>query len=213
MTATTTIPGADADKRPALTALARHAGFFDPAGTGEVRLGQTAAGMRRLGVKLVWRIVLPPIIQVFLGYLTQGRPSLVIRLDRIARGKHPFDTGTFDESGAIDAGAFEELFAGVDGHALTADEMRAVIAARGNRLPRMGKLAGVLGHWFSGKEVSLFFCVGADTTKVAGGRAVAAVSRETLRRFYDGTLFPDLARRRILVENECVLRRRPGASG
>jgi hypothetical protein len=209
MTATTTIPGADATKL-SLTALERHAAFFDPAGTGEVRIGQTIAGMRRLGVKFVWRIVLPPIIQIFLGYLTQGRPSLVIRVDRIARGKHPFDTGTFDDGGEFDAQAFGALFGG-DSDAITADEMRAVISARGNRSPRKGKLAGALGHWFSGKEVRLFFCVAADSTKVVGGRVVDAVRRETLRRFYNGTLFPDLARRRILVENECVLRRRPGS--
>jgi hypothetical protein len=206
MTATTTIPSADVHEKPNLTALERHASFFDPAGTGEVRIGQTVAGMRRLGVKLVWRIVLPPIIQLFLGYLTQGRPSLVIRVDRIARGKHPFDTGTFDDGGEFDAQAFGALFGG-DSDLLTADEMCAVVAARGNRLPRKGKLAGALGHWFSGKEVRLFFCVAADSTKVVGGRAFEAVRKETLRRFYDGTLFPDLARRRILVENGCVLRR------
>jgi hypothetical protein len=203
MAATSTIIATD--QASTLTALERHAAFFDPRGTGEVRIGQTIAGMRRLGVKLVWRIILPPIIQFFLGYLTQGRPSLVIRIDRIAHGKHPFDTGTFDERGEVDPSAFAALFG--DGDAVTADEMRAVIAARGNRKPQMGKLAGPLGHWFSGKEVRLFFCVAADTTKVVDGRRVDAVRKETLRRFYDGTLFHDLARRRILVDAGCVCRR------
>ena len=189
-----------------MTALQRHVAFFDPAGTGVVTLGQTYEGMRRLGVHLVWRIVLPPIIQAFLGYLTQGRPSLVIRIDRIAQGKHPFDSGVFDTSGERDESALDALFANAQG-ALTADEMRTVISARGNRLPQMGALAGVLGHWFSGKEVALFFCVAADATKVVNGRRVPAVTRATLTRFYDGTLFPALARARILASAGCVATR------
>ena len=60
----------------------------------------------------------------------------------------------------------------------------------------MGKLAGALGSWFSGKEVELFFCLAADTTKREGGRDVSAVTSRCLHRLYDGTLFPLLARRR-----------------
>ena len=86
-TATTTTPASVTTPGP--TALQRHAAFFDPAGTGVVTMGQTFAGMRRLGVHLVWRVLLTPIINGFLGYLTQGHPSLVIRIDRIAKGKHP----------------------------------------------------------------------------------------------------------------------------
>jgi hypothetical protein len=202
-TATTTMPASRATVTMTPAALARHAAFFDPAGTGVVTMGQTFVGMRRLGVRLVWRIILPPIIQGFLGYLTQGRPSFVIRIDRIAKGKHPFDSGVFDTSGEIDPSAFAALFE--DGSdAVTAEEMRAIISARGNRLPKMGKLAGALGHWFSGKEVAVFFCVASDTTKSVDGRPAPAVTKETLRRFYEGTLFPELARRRALVLGGCV---------
>jgi hypothetical protein len=51
--------------------------------------------------------------------------------------------------------------------------------------------------------------VAADTRKTVGGKSVPAVRKETFRRFYDGTLFPDLARRRVLVEAGCVARRAP----
>jgi hypothetical protein len=189
------------------TALQRHVGFFDPAGTGIVTLAQTAAGMRRLGIPLVWRIVLPPIIQLFVGYLTQGHLSVVIRVDRIARAKHPFDTGGFDATGEVDPGAFDVLFASAQGDALSADEMCAVITARGNRLPAMGKVAGYLGHWFSRREVDLLFCIACDTTKSVGKRTVKAVSKQALRTFYDGTLLHDIARRRALVAAGCVLKR------
>lgn len=193
---------------PSATALERHASFFDPDATGFVTWRQTYAGMRRLGVHIPWRILLTPVINGFLGYLTQGRPSFVIRIDAIAKGKHPYDSGTFDASGELDAGAFDALFAGA-GDAITEDEMRAVITARGDRLPGLGKVAGALGHWFSSREVGVFFCVAADATKVVDGKKVAAVSKKTFQRFYDGTLFFDLARRRALVDAGCVRARRP----
>jgi len=191
-----------------VTALERHASFFDPEGTGVVTWGQTYRGMQRLGVHLVWRIVLPPIIQVFLGYLTQDRLSLAIRIDRIAQGKHPFDSGVFDSNGERDATALDALFSKAERGAITADEMRAVISSRGNRLPQMGAVAGILGHWFSGKEVALLFCVAADTTRMVRGRRVATITRKTLERFYDGTLFPALARARILADSGCTAARR-----
>jgi hypothetical protein len=181
-------------------ALQRHAAFFDPAGTGQVTMGQTWAGLGRLGVAPLWRFLLTPIINGFLGYLTQHKVSLRILVARIADGKHPFDSGTFGDDGEVDEAAFGVLSAACTRGALTAKEMRALILSRGNRRPKMGKLAGVLGSWFSGKEVKLLFCIAADTTKEEDGREVPAMTPRTLRRFYDGTLFHALARRRRMLE-------------
>ena len=112
--------------------------------------------------------------------------------------------------GAFDPAAFDALFANA-GDAITEDEMRAVITARGDRLPKMGRLVGVLGHWFSSREVGVFFRVAADTRKTVNGREVAAVKKETLRSFYGGTLFDEIcgaATRRLAIA--CVSRcRRP----
>lgn len=184
---------------PSKSALERHVAFFDPEGTGKVTLGQTWAGLGRLGVSLVWRLLLPPIINGFLGYLTQRKVSFEIVVARIADGKHPFDTGSYGDDGEIDESALAKLVeaAGTGPNAAVSQkEMRALIVARGNRRPAMGKLAGALGSWFSGREVALFFCLASDTTKREGGRDVPAVTPRTLRRLYDGTLFHLLARRR-----------------
>lgn len=170
--------------------------FFDPDGTGKVTFGQTWAGLGRLGIGLVYRILLTPIINGFLGYLTQGRVSFDIVVAKIADGKHPFDTGTFGDDGEIDQGAMAKVLEAASGGALSAKEMRALILARGNRRPAMGKVAGSLGRWFSGKEVKLFFCLAADTTKREDGQDVPAVTPRTVRRLYDGSLFHLLARRR-----------------
>jgi hypothetical protein len=193
-----------------MTALQTHASFFDPDGTGSVTMRQTYAGMRKLGVHVVWRVLLTPVINGFLGFLTKG-PPFVIVVERIAQGKHPYDSGSFGDDGNFDPQAFEALFAAY-GDAITADEMKSVITARGNHKPQMGAVAGVLGHWFSGREVGVFFCVAADTSKRVGARTVPAVRKETFRQFYDGTLFPSLARRRLLVEAGCVVHRSPGAA-
>jgi peroxygenase len=182
-----------------LTALQSHAAFFDPEGTGLVTMGQTWRGLGRLGVALHWRLPLTPIINGFLGYLTQGKLSFAIRVEKIADGKHPFDTGAFGDDGEIDVAALDAIegIATRDGgKALTAREMRTLILSRGNRRAHMGKLAGALGSWFSDKEVKLFFCIAADTTKREDGRDVPAVTPRQLRRLYEGTLFHALARRR-----------------
>jgi hypothetical protein len=195
---------ASAAPRATKSALERHAAFFDPADTGYVTLGQTWAGLGRLGVRAFWRVLLTPIINGFLGYLTQGRPSFRIVVAKIADGKHPFDTGTYGDDGEIDRGALAALVkvgsGAASAGALTAKEMRALILARGNRRPKMGKLAGALGRWFSGKEVELLFCLAADAIRTEDGREVPAVTERTLRRLYEGSLFPALARRRRMVE-------------
>jgi hypothetical protein len=178
------------------SALQRHVAFFDPEETGKVTLGQTWAGLGRLGIGLFYRILLTPIINGFLGYLTQRKVSFEIVVAKIADGKHPFDTGSFGDDGQVDQTALGKLLAIAEKGALTAKEMRALILERGNRRLEMGKLAGSLGSWFSGQEVKLFFCLAADTTKREDGRDVPAVSPRTVHRLYDGTLFHLLARRR-----------------
>lgn len=174
----------------------RHAAFFDPESTGSITMGQTTAGLRALGVGVGWRLVLPPIINGFLGYLTQRKVSFTIDVSKIADGKHPFDTGVFDDAGELDQEALDALLAAATGGALTKEEMTALIVRRGNRRPTMGKLAGSLGKWFSAREVGLLFCLAADTTKTVDGREVPAITPRTLRRFFAGTLLPTLVRRR-----------------
>lgn len=183
-----------------LTPLERHAAFFDPTGTGKVTVGQTYAGLNRLGVKLRYRLVLPVIINFFLGYLTQKKFRMTILVDKIKDGMHPYDSGSFDKEGEIDPAALNTLIAAAKGGPLTNDEFWALIMERGNRKPEMGKLADVLGKWFSKREVRLFFCLAADKTKLVDGKEVPAVSERTLRLFYEGKLLHALARRRRIKD-------------
>jgi len=177
------------------TALERHAAFFDPQGTGVIRWQETYGGTKRLGVPLYLRIPLTPIINVLLGSRTAGRFSTVIRLDRIALGLHPYDSGSFDDWGRFDPTWFDALFPTADS-LLTAQEMDAAVTARKNRRPQMGKLAGTLGHWLSAREIGVLFVVAADQVKIVDGKRVPAMSKARLQSFYDGTLFYEIAHAR-----------------
>jgi hypothetical protein len=175
-----------------VSALEKHAAFFDPKGTRRITCAQTYDGMRRLGVPFVARALLTPIINGFLGMLTGG-PPFVIEIDRIEKGKHPFDSGTFDDRGEFDSAAFDALFP-PGRTAITAAQMDQVISDRGDRRPQMGKIAGFLGHMFSKAEVAVLFLVASDVRVKVGGRGeVRAMTRERLRSFYDGTLFDQIA--------------------
>ena len=188
--------GAAPAAKPEQTPLQRHAAFFDPEETGVVTMGQTWRGLRSLGIGIHYRVLLTPIINGALGYLTRGNARFVIDVSNIAAGKHPYDTGVFADDGEIDEQAYAALLLAAPGDKLTKKEMRAQIVARGNHRPQLGKLTGALGRWFSFREVSLLLCLAADTTKREDGRDVPAVSKRNLRRFYDGTLLPAIARQR-----------------
>jgi peroxygenase len=170
----------------------RHADYFDPEGTGLIRYRQTFRGLRDLGVGRIWSAVLSTIINGALGWVTQGRPTMTIRIDAIARGKHPSDTGIFDEVGRFVPERFEALFAsaepdGAGRTLLTRRELRAFMHASGPQ--------SKVGDFFSAAEAKLFFCVAADATKREDDREVPAISKRRLASFYAGDLLPALRRR------------------
>jgi hypothetical protein len=52
---------------------------------------------------------------------------------------------------------------------------------------------------FSAAEVFTLFCLASDCQKLIGDQVLPAMSRKNLRRFYEGRLFPLLARRRRML--------------
>ena len=57
------------------TQLERHVSYFDPDGDGEITMAQTFRGLRGVGVGAFIASLLTVLINLFLGYLTQGKPS------------------------------------------------------------------------------------------------------------------------------------------
>ena len=192
------------DTKP-LTVLERHVSYFDPDRDGEITMAQTFRGLRNVGVGVVISCLLTLLINLFLGYLTHGKPSLSVSVRDIARGKHPYDTGSFDERGELSAANFEALFSAPTASApfdrLTRDEIRTRIVKRGDPKKPFGELGSLLSNWFSGREIQLLLCVASDCTKLTpSGVEEPAITRRTLRRFYTGHLLFLLARRERIFQ-------------
>jgi hypothetical protein len=182
-----------------LTALERHVSYFDTDADGKITMAQTFRGLRKIGVDRMTSAALTLLINLFLGYLTNGRPSLKVSVRDIARGKHPFDTGTFDERGEVEQANFERLFTTPTAQGpfdrLTRNEIRTMIVKRGDPKKPFGELGSVLSNWFSGREIQLLLCVASDCKKsTPSGEQQPAISLRTLRRFYTGHLLFLLAR-------------------
>jgi hypothetical protein len=196
-------------KRNARTALEQHARYFDPDHDEAVTPKQTLRGMTNLGLPWLLAAPLTVIINGFLGYLTRRKASLSISVPNIARGKHPFESGVFGADGKLDEVAFGELF--MAPHArpprdcLTYPEFRALLLRNGDPRRPFGVLGSLLSRAFSAAEVFTLFCLAADRQKLIGDRVLPAMSRQNLRRFYDGRLFPLLARRRRILSARAEL--------
>jgi peroxygenase len=169
--------------------LARHAAFFDGSGDGHVRLGETYGGLRALGVGLVLSVVLAPVINVALGKRTGGS-LFTIEIGGILKGRHAFDTGTFDPAGQIDEAHFARLFERAAGGraAITKDEF--ITFVRSNPDAKTPDVPAFLLKFFAWAEASVFF--GVAGTGEGGDRVVP---RARLHRFYEGRLLFAIARR------------------
>jgi hypothetical protein len=167
---------------------------------------QTFRGLRGVGVGAVIAGLLTILINLFLGYLTHGKPSTSVSVRDIARGKHPYDTGSFSVKGEIDEQNFAALFtaptASPPFDRLTRDEIRKMIVKRGDPKKPFGELGSVLSNWFSGREIQLLLCVASDCKKAGpSGEELPAISRRTLRRFYTGHLLFLLARHKRIKDS------------
>lgn len=159
--------------------------------------------MTDLGLPWLLAAPLALVINGFLGYLTRGKPSLSISVPDIARGKHPFESGVFGPGGELNETAFEELFTAPNARAprdrLTYGELRALVVKKGDPNKPFGLLGSLLARGFSAAEVYTLFCLASDCQKLVGDSVQPAMSRKNLRRFYEGRLFPILARRRRIL--------------
>lgn len=188
------------DAHSGRTELELHARYFDPDHDEAVTPKQTLKGMTDLGLPWLFAAPLALVINAFLGYLTRKKPSLSIAVPDIARGKHGFETGVFGKGGKLDEGAFAELFLGP--HArhprdrLTYRELRQLVVKHGDPGRPFGLIGTLLARVFSAAEVFTLFCLASDCQKLLGDQLLPAMSRKNLRRFYEGRLFPLLARRR-----------------
>jgi hypothetical protein len=159
---------------------------------------------------LPWLIAAPLtlVINGFLGFMTRKKASLSISVPDIARGKHPFESGVFGEGGQLDEAAFEELFLAPNARQprdrLTYRELRALMLKKGDPKLPFGVVGSLIARIFSAAEAFTLFCLASDCQKLIGDQVLPAMSRKNLRRFYEGRLFPLLARRRRILSSRAL---------
>ncbi len=164
------------------TALQKHVDFFDTNHDGKITLSDTYRGLRRLGLGAARSAAFAGVINAALGSSTSGAASLTVDAERIHAGKHQSDTGVYDRNGRLSPARFRQLFVQYDADgdgALDGGELARLFA--GNR-------TDLVGHLGSKAEFGLLLDLAGEDSN---GRKV--LTRDRLERFYDGSLFYELA--------------------
>ena len=164
------------------TTLQKHVDFFDSDRDGKITFLETYQGLRRLGLGAARSAVFGGVINAALGSSTSGTPSLTVDANHINAGRHASDTGVYDEKGRFVQRSFDRLFARYDEDrdgALDREELARLFE---------GSRTDFLGHLGSMAEFGLLLTLAGEDRK---GRKV--LTRERLKRFYDGSLFYQLA--------------------
>ena len=168
------------------TALQKHVMFFDADANGTITLGETKAGLKRLGLGA--GLSAGGALFINLG-LRQAANGLSIEVAKIHKAKHTGDTGAFDGEGRFVLTRFGQImtFDANQSGSLSWHELKAMIAK--NKTDTAGSVA-------SKAEFGLLIKVAADTTEAEGGKKVDAITEQRLAALYDGTLFHTIAAER-----------------
>jgi len=164
------------------TALQKHVDFFDTDHDGRITLSDTYDGLRRLGLGQARAAAFAAVINAALGSSTSGAPSLTVDAGRIHAGKHPSDTGVYARKGRFSLLRFRRLFARYDADgdgALDGEELASLCADNREDL---------MGHLGSKAEFGLLLDLAGEDRN---GKKV--LTRGRLQRFYNGSLFYELA--------------------
>ena len=170
------------------SALQKHAMFFDRDGDGQITVSETQDGLVALGFGRVRSWLLATAINTGLGRIT-GAPwysPLTIQVKNIAAGKHGSDTDIYDNGGQFNPQKFEQLFQNYDSNrdgSLSREEFGTFY--RRNFEDSSSSTASQL-------EFSLLLEI-AGENRFVNGHQTQVLTRETLAKFYDGTLFFQLA--------------------
>ena len=172
------------------TALARHVGFFDVNGNGRITVSESRERLGELGVDGLKGYAGAAAVNFVIASMVAGYPALTIDLSRIEKSKHDSDSDVFDANGEFDPQKFEELFTRFDKNqdgALDGDEISAFLTR--NRESFFGSALARL-------ELPVLLKVAGEPMEV-NGVETQVLTHERLAKFYDGSLFYELAGRPV----------------
>lgn len=172
------------------TALQKHVGFFDANGNGKITFSESRERLGELGIDGAKGYVGAATVNLVIGSMVAGYPTFTIDLSQIQKAKHDSDSDVFDKNGQFSQEKFDELFARFDkngDNALDGDEITAFLTR--NRETFFG---GVLARL----ELPVLLKIAGEPAEVDGVEQ-KVLTRERLAKFYDGSLFYELAGRPV----------------
>ena len=168
---------------PGPSALQKHAMFFDRDLDGKITLAETFQSLSLLGFGKTRSSALALAINGGLGRII-GAPwyaPFTITIAEIHKGKHPSDTDIYGTDGQFNPEKFNELFSQYDTNgddALSSEEFETFFTR---------KFEDKGSSLTSKFEFGLLLEI-AGEDRVIGGAPTRVLTRETLSKFYDGTL-------------------------
>jgi peroxygenase len=191
-------PSATGDSRVAVgaaaagksqTALQRHVAYFDRNGDGLIKPSESMQAIKDLGVGAIEGRVLATGLHAVLGPKTSGKLTTDITIANIHVGVHPGSIN-FDQQGQFKPAQFQAMFADYDTNrsgALSRSEVFAMLKARKKT---------AVSYTLSRTAFTVLLAVASDTEDKAAKGAEPALSRARMQAFYDGSLFPTIAKER-----------------
>jgi len=167
-------------------ALAKHVGFFDVNGNGKITVSESRERLGALGVDGIQGYAGAAAVNFVIASMVAGYPALTIDLSQIQKSKHDSDSDIFDKDGHFDQAKFDELFERYDKNrdgALDGDEISDFLTR--NRESFFGSTLAKL-------ELPILLRIAGEPMDVDGVET-SVLTKERLAKFYDGSLFYELA--------------------
>ena len=168
------------------SALAKHVGFFDVNGNGKITVSESKERLAALGVDGIQGYAGAAAVNFVIASMVAGYPALTIDLSEIQKSKHDSDSDIFDENGDFSQAKFDELFERFDKNrddALDGDEITDFLTR--NKESFFGSTLAKL-------ELPILLRIAGEPMDV-NGVETKVLTKERLAKFYDGSLFYELA--------------------